>query len=125
MPSGETSGTRRRRTQRPTWTARGEAVVRVHERLREHPRLLTVRLNTGRGIVLALAARGCHVAINYFRHRTEAEQTAADAAQFGVKAIVVKAHVGREEEIQALVRESATVLAVSSTPLTLPTNYSG
>ena len=48
----------------------------------------------GRGIVLALAARGCHVAINYFRHRTEAEQTAADAAQFGVKAIVVKAHVG-------------------------------
>ncbi|HQY93352.1 SDR family oxidoreductase [Caldilinea sp.] len=64
----------------------------------------------GRGIVLALAARGCHVAINYFRHRTEAEQTAADAAQFGVKAIVVKAHVGREEEIQALVRESATVL---------------
>ncbi len=33
------------------------AVVRVHERLREHPRLLTVRLNTGSGIVLATRRR--------------------------------------------------------------------
>ncbi|MBE2236399.1 MAG: SDR family oxidoreductase [Caldilineaceae bacterium] len=64
----------------------------------------------GRGIALALAAHGCHVAINYFRHRAEAEQTAAAAAQFGVKTVVVKAHVGREEEMQALVRESASVL---------------
>ncbi len=64
----------------------------------------------GRGIVLALAARGCHVAINYFRHREEAEQTAAAAEQLGGRAIVVKAHVGREEEMQALVHESASVL---------------
>ncbi len=64
----------------------------------------------GRGIVLALAAQGCHVAINYFRHREEAEQTAAAAEQLGVRASVVKAHVGREEEMQALVQESANVL---------------
>lgn len=64
----------------------------------------------GRGIALALAARGCHVAINYFRHREEAEQTAAAAEQLGVRAVVVKAHVGREEEMQALVQESASAL---------------
>ncbi len=31
----------------------------------------------GRGIALALARRGCNVAVNFFRHREDAEQTAA------------------------------------------------
>ncbi len=42
---------------------------------------------SGRGIALALAtgSRGCNVAVNYFRHREEAEQT-ADIEALGVKA---------------------------------------
>lgn len=64
----------------------------------------------GRGIALALAQQGCNVAINYFRHREEAERTANDIEQLGVRAAVVKAHVGKEEEIQALIDESAAIL---------------
>lgn len=64
----------------------------------------------GRGIALALAQRGCNIVVNYFRHRAEAEQTAAAVEALGVKAIVVKAHVGRETEMQALVQESAKLL---------------
>ncbi len=60
----------------------------------------------GRGIALALAQRGCNVAINYFRHREEAEETAAAVERLGVRAVVIKAHVGRDEEMQALVEES-------------------
>ena len=60
----------------------------------------------GRGIALALAQRGCNVAINYFRHREEAEETAAAVERLGVRAAVIKAHVGRDEEMQALVEQS-------------------
>lgn len=62
----------------------------------------------GRGIALALAQRGCNVSINYFRHRDEAEQTAADVERLGVKAAAIKANVGKEEEMQALVQESVS-----------------
>ncbi len=61
----------------------------------------------GRGIALALAQRGCNVAINYFRHREDAEQTAAEVERHGVKAAVIKANAGKEEEMQTLVQESA------------------
>lgn len=64
----------------------------------------------GRGIALALAQRGCAVAINYFRKRAEAEQTAADVEACGVKAAVIKANVGREEEVRDLVDETARQL---------------
>lgn len=64
----------------------------------------------GRGIALALARRGCNVVINYFRHREEAEQTAAAAEALGVRALVVKAHVGKEEEMRALIEESVQAL---------------
>ncbi|GIK71820.1 MAG: enoyl-[acyl-carrier-protein] reductase [NADPH] FabL [Chloroflexota bacterium] len=60
----------------------------------------------GRGIALALAQRGCNVAINYFRHREEAEDTAAAAERLGVRAIVIKAHVGRDEEMEMLIEQS-------------------
>lgn len=60
----------------------------------------------GRGIALALAQRGCNIAINYFRHREEAEETAAAVEQLGVRAAVIKAHVGRDEEMQALIEQS-------------------
>jgi enoyl-[acyl-carrier protein] reductase III len=63
----------------------------------------------GRGIALALAQRGCNVAINYFRHREEAEETAAAVERLGARAVVIKAHVGRDEEMKTLVEESRRV----------------
>ena len=64
----------------------------------------------GRGIALALAAQGCHVAVNYLRRREEAEKTAAEAAAFGVRTAVIKANVGKEDEVQRLVDEAARLL---------------
>jgi enoyl-[acyl-carrier protein] reductase III len=64
----------------------------------------------GRGIALALAQRGCNVAINFFRHREDAEQTADDVHSLGVKAAVIKANVAKEEEIRGLVEEAARQL---------------
>lgn len=61
----------------------------------------------GRGIALALAARGCNVAINYFRKRGEAEQTAAEAAAFGVQTLAFKANMAREEDVRRLVDTAA------------------
>ncbi len=61
----------------------------------------------GRGIALSLAAQGCHVAINYLRRREEAEETAAEAAAYGVRTAVIKANVGKEGEVQRLVEEAA------------------
>ena len=61
----------------------------------------------GRGIALALAQRGCNVAVNYFRHREDAEQTAAEVEALGVKAAVIKANVAKEDEIRGLVDEAA------------------
>lgn len=64
----------------------------------------------GRGIALALARRGCHIAVNYFRRRDEAEATAAEIEALGVKAIVAKANVGNEEEVKRLVETAAAAL---------------
>lgn len=64
----------------------------------------------GRGIALALAARGCNVAVNFFRHREDAEQTAAEVEALGVKAALIKANVAKEEEIRGLVDEAAQQL---------------
>ena len=61
----------------------------------------------GRGIALALAQQGCNIAINFFRNRIPAEETAAAIAAFGAKATVTKAHVGREEDIKQLVDDAA------------------
>jgi enoyl-[acyl-carrier protein] reductase III len=64
----------------------------------------------GRGIALALAQQGCHVAINYFRRREDAERTAQEAATYGVKTAVIKANVGNEADVQRLVAEAARLL---------------
>lgn len=60
----------------------------------------------GRGIALALASQGCNIVINFFRNRKTAEETVAAAQAIGVRAIAVKANVGREDEIARLVDES-------------------
>ena len=64
----------------------------------------------GRGIALALAARGCNIAVNYFRHREDAEQTAAEVEALGVKAAVFKANVAKEEDVRGLVDGAAQQL---------------
>ncbi len=57
----------------------------------------------GRAIALELASHGANVAINYFRHKEQAEQTAHEAEMAGGRAIVVKAHVGEIAEVKRLV----------------------
>jgi enoyl-[acyl-carrier protein] reductase III len=64
----------------------------------------------GRGIALALAAQGCNIAVNFFRKREEAEETAAAVEALGVKATVVKANVGKEAEVRRLVEQAAAQL---------------
>ena len=64
----------------------------------------------GRGIALALAAHGCNVAVNFFRHREDAEQTATEVMALGVKAAVIKANVAKEEEVRGLVDAAAAQL---------------
>ncbi len=64
----------------------------------------------GRGIALALAAQGCNIAVNYVRKREEAEQTAGEIGALGVRAAVIKANVGKEEEVRQLVDEAAAEL---------------
>lgn len=61
----------------------------------------------GRGIALALAAHGCNIAVNYVRRRAEAEETAAAVEALGAQAVVVKANVGQEAEVQRLVETAA------------------
>ncbi len=61
----------------------------------------------GRAIALELARHGANVAVNYFRHKAQAEQTAADVEAAGGRAVVVKAHVGDVEAVQHLVHAAA------------------
>ncbi len=61
----------------------------------------------GRAIAIELARRGAQVAVNFFRRREPAEETAAAIHALGGRAIVVKAHVGRLEDLEALVQETA------------------
>lgn len=61
----------------------------------------------GRAIALELARYGVNVAVNYFRHKAQADETAADVIASGGQAIVVKAHVGEVEGVQRLVHAAA------------------
>jgi enoyl-[acyl-carrier protein] reductase III len=62
----------------------------------------------GRGIALALAARGCNVTINYMRKRETAEETAAAVEAAGGRAIAVKANMANEADIHRLVDETVS-----------------
>ena len=64
----------------------------------------------GRGIALALARHGCNVVVNYVRHREDAEETCGLVEALGVCARLVKANVGKEDEIRRLVDEAAADL---------------
>jgi len=57
----------------------------------------------GRGIALALARRGCNVAVNYVRRWEAAEETAAAIEALGSRAVVIKANMADEAGAQRLV----------------------
>lgn len=61
----------------------------------------------GRAIALALAARGCDIAVNYARHREAAEETAAAIEALGCRAVVVKANMAEESDVRRLVATAA------------------
>jgi len=57
----------------------------------------------GRATALALARRGCRVAVNYSRSAAEAEQTVADLQTLGVSALPVQADVADDASCRRLV----------------------
>lgn len=63
----------------------------------------------GRATALELARRGCHVVINYSRSQTEAEQTVADLTSLGVQATAVRADVGDDAAVRALVAQTVAL----------------
>ena len=57
----------------------------------------------GRATALELARRGCAVLINYSRSKHEAEQTAAEAAALGVRALAVQADVAQDADCRRMI----------------------
>jgi 3-oxoacyl-[acyl-carrier protein] reductase len=62
----------------------------------------------GRATALALAQRGCAVAINYNRSKTAAEEAAAAVAALGVKALVVQADVAEDAACRRLIETAVS-----------------
>lgn len=60
----------------------------------------------GRAIALEFASAGANIVVNYFRNRQAAEATATEIEAHGVKAIAVKAHIGKHDRIDALFEEA-------------------
>lgn len=56
----------------------------------------------GRAIALYLAERGADLAINFFRNRAPAEDTAEEIRAFGSQALVVKANVGDLDQLNRM-----------------------
>jgi enoyl-[acyl-carrier protein] reductase III len=61
----------------------------------------------GRAIALNLAQNGADVVINFFRNRKPAETTAEEIRRLGRRALVVKANIGKIEQIEHLFDEAA------------------
>jgi enoyl-[acyl-carrier protein] reductase III len=64
----------------------------------------------GKAIALRLAREGADVAINYFRNRAQAEETALEIKSLGQKAHIVRANVGDVDELQTMIAEVNTEL---------------
>lgn len=63
----------------------------------------------GRATALALAERGCSVAINYSRSQAEAEQTASEIDDLGAPSLVAEADVADDAACRDFVEASAAV----------------
>jgi enoyl-[acyl-carrier protein] reductase III len=59
----------------------------------------------GRAIALELADEGADIIINYLRHRTAAEATAAEVRKRGRQALVIRANVGETDKIESMFAE--------------------
>jgi len=64
----------------------------------------------GRACALALAARGCSVAVNYSRSKDAAEETAAEVKALGVDAIAVQGDVAEDADCRRMVDEAVASL---------------
>jgi len=64
----------------------------------------------GRATALALAERGCHVAVNYSRSKAEAETTATDVERAGVRGIPIRADVAHDADCRRLVEVTVAEL---------------
>jgi len=59
----------------------------------------------GRAAALKLATLGVNIVVNYSKSQAEAEKTAEEIRELGVKALVCKADVARDEEVRAMFKE--------------------
>ena len=66
----------------------------------------------GRALALDAAKHGWNVAIHYNGSEDEARQTVADVRAFGVKSTMVKADLGREEDVARLVAKAGPLNAL-------------
>lgn len=64
----------------------------------------------GRATALALARRGCSVVVNYSRSKDEAEQTASELRQLGVRGLALQADVAKDADCRALMETAAREL---------------
>jgi len=64
----------------------------------------------GKTIALRLASEGADIALNYFRNRAPAEETAGTIRALGRRVHVVRADVGQPDDINRLVDEAAEAL---------------
>jgi len=64
----------------------------------------------GAASALALAGAGCHVVINYRASSSEAERTAAQAREAGVRALTVQADVSRAADVASLLERTLAEL---------------
>lgn len=56
----------------------------------------------GKAIVMALARKGCNVVVHFHRSQLEAEQTVAEAARFGVRALPIAADLRSASGVDSL-----------------------
>src|SRR5258708_4262432 len=59
----------------------------------------------GKAIALRLAAEGADIAVNFFRNREAAEQTAAEIRALGRQAELIKANIGEDGDLERMFTE--------------------
>lgn len=57
----------------------------------------------GKTIALRLAAEGADIAVNYFRNRLPAEETASAIQDLGRRAVAIRADVGQPDDLEKLI----------------------
>ncbi|HYM30076.1 MAG TPA: SDR family NAD(P)-dependent oxidoreductase, partial [Candidatus Cybelea sp.] len=75
----------------------------------------------GKGIAVALARAGAHVAVNYVQREAEAHAVVAEIKNLGRKAVAIRADVSRKADVERLVRETASALG----PISILVNNAG